>query len=572
MPLESTATSESLICFNGYGSATDLAGDPGSGGVAHRTPVDLRTGGVRLAQVSVLAFAAALIVVWLLIDPRTPDLAAQVYRVQLFRQLGWTVWDEHWYAGHHLPGYSLLFPPLGALLGVRGVGVLAVLASTALFERLTLPLYGEAARWGAAFFALAAVGDVWAGRVTFALGVPFALAAVLALRRGHPAGAVALSLICAAASPVAGALLGLAGLTWALTLRTRRPLVVLAAPAALLILALALAFPEGGVEPYPILSFLPTVGVVALFLLAVPGSERMLRMGAVLYLVACVACLAIHSPVGSNVERFGVLLGGPLLLCSGLRRREGGPRRGAVMTGALAAALCASAVWVVWGPARETLAVAGSEATSASYYAPVERFVAKLATPARVEVPLTRSHWEAALLAPSVSLARGWEKQLDSRYDSVLLKRGLTASGYERWLDREAVAYVALPDVPLDPSSSQEGRLIRGGLPYLREVFAGAHWRIYEVLSATPLISGSAQLTALGHDSFALRASTPGEVLVRVRFTRYWTLTQGSGCVSEAPGGWTAVRVGAPGTVVVSARFSLGRLFGSGRSCSGSSA
>ena len=82
---------------------------------------------------------------------------------------------------------------------------------------------------------------------------------------------------------------------------------------------------------------------------------------------------------------------------------------------AAALALCVIAVWVAWGPVRETLAVAGSEATSASYYAPVERFLARAGAraPVRVEVPLTRSHWEAALLAPAVSLARGWEKQLE---------------------------------------------------------------------------------------------------------------------------------------------------------------
>ncbi len=49
------------------------------------------------------------------------------------------------------------------------------------------------------------------------------------------------------------------------------------------------------------------------------------------------------------------------------------------LTPAAALALCAIAVWVVWGPVRETLAVAGSEATSASYYAPVERFLAGVA-------------------------------------------------------------------------------------------------------------------------------------------------------------------------------------------------
>ena len=124
---------------------------------------------------------------------------------------------------------------------------------------------------------------------------------------------------------------------------------------------------------------------------------------------------------------------------------------------------------MVWGPVRETLAVAGSEATSASYYAPVKRFLAEQHDgPVRVEVPLTRSHWEAAELAPTVSLARGWEKQLETRFDDVLLRSGLTAASYDVWLHEQAVTYVALPDVPLDPSSAQEGRLIRGGLPYLQ--------------------------------------------------------------------------------------------------------
>jgi hypothetical protein len=215
--------------------------------------------------------------------------------------------------------------------------------------------------------------------------------------------------------------------------------------------------------------------------------------------------------------------------------------------------------------------VAGSEATSAAYYAPVKRFLAERhGGPVRVEVPLTRSHWEAALLAPSVSLARGWEKQMETRYDDVLLRSGLTAASYERWLHEQAVSYVALPDAPLDSSSVQEGRLIRGGAPYLREVFTSAHWRIYRVLDATPLASGPGGLTSLGHDSFTLSARAAGMFVVRVHFTRYWALTHGSGCVARAPGGWTAVNVRGPGTVVVTASFSLARAFSSGGSCAGS--
>ncbi|HTC72579.1 MAG TPA: hypothetical protein VK655_06795, partial [Solirubrobacteraceae bacterium] len=425
-----------------------------SAAVSQRTTADLRTARRWAAPaarppIGLLALLAALISLWLVVDPRTPDLAAQVYRVALFHQLGWAVWDTHWYAGHSLPGYSLLYPPLASLLGIRALGALCVLASTLLFARLLSSVYGEGvARWGAACFAVAALGDVWIGRMTFALGVSLALAAGLALMRERWLWAAVLAALCAAASPVAGVLLALAGLTVSLARRSPRELVTLAAPVALVVLPLAALFPEGGYEPYPILSFAATIVVVLSFLLALPRRSRLLRIGACVYLAACVACLLVHSPMGSNVERYAVLLAGPLLLCARLaqpQERDGVSAWGRVApTGA--AALCVIAVWVVWGPVRETAAVAGDEATSAAYYAPVERFLATRAGgPVRVEVPLTRSHWEAALLAPTVSLARGWEKQLEMRYDGVLLAHGLTAVSYERWLHEQAVSYVALP-------------------------------------------------------------------------------------------------------------------------------
>ncbi len=503
------------------------------------------------------ALAVALAAAWLIAYPHTPDLAAQVYRVGLFRQLGYALWDEHWYAGHHLPAYSLLFPPLGSLLGLRLVGALSIVASAVLFERLVRSFYGSSARWGAALFAVAAAGDIWIGRLTFALGVPLALAAVLALVRGHRVSAGVLAALCAAASPVAGALLGLAAVSGALQRRSPGIALTLAAPAAAVILVLALLFPEGGFEPYPLLSFAATMVVVLVFLWALGGAQPVLRLGGVIYLLACVVCLLVHSPVGSNIERYGVLLAGPLLLC--VRPR---------LTPAVAVALSLWAVWMAWGPVRETLAVAGSESTSAAYYAPVERFLAEQpGGPVRLEVPLTRSHWEAALLAPTVSLARGWDKQLEERYDRALLAPGLSAAAYDRWLHEQAVAYVALPDTQLDPSSAAEGRLIAGGLPYLREVSASGHWRIYAVRAPTALVTGPGRLRSLGHDSFALSARSAGRFLVRVHFTRYWTLTRGSGCVGQAPGGWTAVSVRAPGIVIVAARFSLARAFSAGGSC-----
>ncbi len=580
-------------------------------------------GGGAWARVPWGVLAGALgVAVWLLVDPRTPDLAGQVYRANLFKEAGFLIYDGSWYGGHDLPGYSLLFPPLAALVGVRAVGAAAVLASATLFDLIARTAYGwRAARWGAVWFAVAALGDVWSGRVTFALGVSVGLGAVLALVRGRPVAAGLLAGVCALCSPVAGVLVALAGVTHTLMgltgapagfapaestalpagtphLRARRrsrvglwrSALILGVPPAVVVLALVGLFPEGGWEPYPLYSFVATVAVIAGFLWALPAEQRLLRVGAVVYLVVCVACVAVHTPIGANIERYGVLLAGPLLLCAvsdGSRRGIAGDRDGVGARGAragrggrgrahglgVAAVLCGIAVWTGWGPVRETRAVVGNASTRASYYLPVERFVARVEAPpgepVRVEVPFTRGHWEAAWLAPKVSLARGWEKQLDERYDGVLLAKGLTAARYRRWLEEEAVRYVALPDAPLDPSSAQEGRLIEGGLSYLHEVLRTDHWQIYEVLGATSLAQGPGVMRGMGHDWFALRAHAAGRFEVRVHYTRYWTVTAGAGCVARAPGGWTEVTTPRAGAVTVTARFSLSRALGFGAGACG---
>ena len=315
-----------------------------------------------------MAVACALLAAWLVVQPRTPDLAAQAYRVALFGQLGFAVFDAHWYAGHELLGYSLLFPALGSLVGLRAAACLSVLVSVALFERLAAGAYGRAARWGAAAFALAAAGDAWSGRLTFALGVSLGLAAMLALARERLGAAVALAALCAAASPVAALLLALAGLTQSLASGQRRGALALAAPAAGVALLLSLMFGDGGAEPYPATSFAATMLVIGAFLLALPPGARALRIGALAYLAACVACLAVANPMGSNVERYAVLLAGPLLVCAQLQAGGGAPQTAGRMGegGAarrpwpvVALALAVIGAWVVWGPARETLAVAG---------------------------------------------------------------------------------------------------------------------------------------------------------------------------------------------------------------------
>ena len=81
---------------------------------------------LRRSGVPAWAPAAVLAAVVLVIGPRTADLAAQQYRAGL----GLVLWDDRWYGGHHVPGYSVLFPPLASLLGPRLVGALGAVAAT----------------------------------------------------------------------------------------------------------------------------------------------------------------------------------------------------------------------------------------------------------------------------------------------------------------------------------------------------------------------------------------------------------------------------------------------------------
>jgi hypothetical protein len=152
-------------------------------------------------------------------------------------------------------------------------------------------------------------------------------------------------------------------------------------------------------------------------------------------------------------------------------------------------------------------------------------------------------------------LARGWERQLDVKYNGVLYRPRLGASPYHAWLERTGVDYVALPDAPLDYSAIGEARLIRRRPGYLEPVWRSRHWRVYRVRDARSLVSGPARLLSVGPDWFSLRATRAGRLLVRTRFTPYWTVAAGAACLAPTSDGLTSVTVRRPGYLRVTARF-----------------
>jgi hypothetical protein len=497
----------------------------------------------RLSTAPAWPLAAIAAGLWLIAPPETGDMAAQRYRAAL----GLVVWDNGWYGGHHVPAYSVVFPLLAAVFGPLVVGAAGAVASAWCFERLVAGLPGG--RFAAAWFAVATVTTLITGRLTFALGLAFGLAAVLAATRGRPAWACALGALTSLSSPVAGAFLALAAAAWWLDVRGWWPL-GLGAAALLPAAALAVAFPEGGTFPFVASSFWPGLAAAVALAALLPRSPRVLKIGAALYAVAIVASFVLSTPMGGNVVRLGALVAGPLAAAVLWPRRPL----------ALAAIALPLLYWQWFAPVDNWLRAAGDASTSGAYYRGVAAFLERR-PPTRVEVPFTENHGEADFLAPHVPLARGWERQVDIDRNGLFYDgRPLTAARYRRWLDDNAVGYVALADAPLDASGVAEARLVRGGLPYLRQVYRDRHWRLFAVTRARPLARGVAAVTAIDTGSVRLRARGAGTVDLRVRYTPYWEIAQGRGCVSEGPGGWTRLRLDGPGTVLLRARFALGRV------------
>lgn len=479
-----------------------------------------------------LALAIPLGAAYLVWSPPAADLAAAIYRSDLFARAGYVLKDDGWYAAHphYVIGYSLLSPPLGALIGARLLMVVSMLIACMLFALIAQRAFGaRAGRAAAVVFAFGASVELLSGRVPYDLGVAIGLGAVLAAMRGRILAAVALAALTSAASPVSGAFVAMAFLAWgaavwlaqrrARAARTdvrrrgdreekrergvRRPAdgpedragirgertrsltpgpAVLAAAAALAPVAvMSVAFPEGGYEPFAASSFWPAcAGVVAIALLL--PRERLgeraylaVRIGAWMYALALAASYAVHTPMGGNATRLGPELA-PALVTGVLWER----RR-------LALALVAPLLvyWQINTPIGDLSGVYGQQSARAGYYAPLlgELRALRHGRPTIVEVPLTATHMEAAYVAghEGIKLARGWDRQLDTRYAALLYRPTLSAGAYEAWLRENRVRYVALPDARPDYAAKTEVALIGRGLAYLREVWRSEHWRLFEV-------------------------------------------------------------------------------------------
>jgi hypothetical protein len=478
------------------------------------------------------------------------DVAAQVYRVVQVRLHGLTLWDIGWYGGNYPLGYSVVYPLTGALIGVELTAVLSAGVAAFAFDRLVVDHFGRRplASW---YFAISVVVEVGVGQFSFLLGEAFGLLAVLAAGRSRWRLATILAALAGLSSPVDGVFVALAMGSWALaswttsSRRRRSQLIAIGALAIGPVGIVGLIFSGTGPFPY---SFPRLLGVLVLGALAATGvvkTTRPVRLGAILYALAAIAVFVIPNPLGDNASRLGLDVGVPLLICFvGFERRW------------RAAVLVIPFVLWQWAPGLGAIYGSGNiPANEQSFYQPLlaEMTAQTKGVPVRLEIPPTQDHWEAAYVAPYISLARGWERQLDIADNPVFYRPGaLTPTSYHRWLLANGVSWVALPHTPLDYAAKGEARLLASHqVPDLRLAWHTAQWQLWKVTDSPGLVTGPARVTAMTADRLDLQVSKPAALTVRVRYTSYWSVSRGAACVSQTAQGWTGIKVREAGPVAL---------------------
>src|SRR5262249_13790232 len=153
------------------------------------------------------------------------------------------------------------------------LAALSMTIATALFAALLEGHFSaRATRVASIWFALGAAVALLANRIPFDLGLAVGLGSLLVSQsaRARPrrwAPAPLLAVLCSLASPVAGAFLALAALAWTLAQRSGADCwlaLALVAAALAPIVGLALAFPEGGSQPFVPSAFYPALAGVLL--------------------------------------------------------------------------------------------------------------------------------------------------------------------------------------------------------------------------------------------------------------------------------------------------------------------
>ncbi len=478
----------------------------------------------------------AVAVAFLVVRPPVGDMwAARAHQSAVEHGVGLTYWFS-WFGGTSPGGYSVLTPYLAAALGSAITGALATAATPAVCWLLVRGTsHPVAATWVSM---VVSAGNLWSGRIPFAVGTFVTVLALLAVRGNRRVLAILAGVATSLVSPVSGAFL-IIGLAGPLTLcRDRRVVSALTIAGAGSVLAVVAAlFGVPGPQPFGWTDGRAVILSLLAMLLARPAADVL-----VVTAIAAVACpflVVLPNGLGSNFVRLAWICL-PVAVVATARARVG-----------VAALVSALGIYYGLAATMHDLGIARSPLSSLQRYAPLAAELGRLPrlTSYRLEVVADGTHTSAYALLDDALLARGYETQADNAYAAVLLHPGLTGRTYRAWLADNAVGYVALGSAALQPNP--ESRLVSHGLDYLDEVWSDAHWRLYRVRDARPIAAAPAEVVSAGQAQLGLRVTRAAQIPVRVRWSGHLEIdtdVPGASASLRSDGhGWTVLDARAPG-------------------------
>jgi hypothetical protein len=274
--------------------------------------------------------------------------------------------------------------------------------------------------------------------------------------------------------------------------------------------------------------------------LAVAGlcwRRTVVRWGALLSALLVAGAYVLPTPVGTNAARLPELFAAPTIV--------------AVATVPLIALIAATVSAILLLPPASITEVRerGDPALSAKFYTPLLDQLVARGVDGPIEVVPTQRRGEAAAVPRVVPIARGWLRQVDVEHNPIFYDGSLNPDTYRKWLDDNAVSYVAVSNGPHDWSAPDEAALVRSGLPYLQAAWWDRNWTLYAVTNPRPVVASPGRVIARDPDSLTVSLPEAGEYSVRVRWSRY--LSASDGCMRPTKDGWSEVVVQHSGIVKI---------------------
>ena len=358
-------------------------------------------------------------------------------------------------------------------------------------------------------------------RTTFALGLAIGLGALLAL---IPDGCAWLRCYLSSAplaSPVAGLFLGVAGGALFLSGR-RRAGVTLAVSALVPTMAVGLAFGNGGrqtfAEEHALMGFLVCLAVAGLC-----WRLPVVRWGALLSAVLVAVAYFVPTPVGTTATRLPELFAAPIIV--------------AVAAVPLVAVIAAAVSVVLLLPPVSISEVRerGDPALSVEFYAPLLDQLALVG----LTGPLRSSRRCGAAKLPSW---RRWLRPHEGGRDKSTPPQQphLLRRNPQRRTRTESGSRTTPSRTWPSPTAHTNGRRpmkrtwCAAGCRTYKPVWSDQTWTLYAVTNPRPVISFPGRVIARSPVSLTVSLPEPGEYVVRVRWSRY--LSTSDGCMRPTDG------------------------------------